>query len=287
MNKWKIILATVLAVLVLIATPLAIMAQGQTAANTSRINFPKVHLAIIQPWGVRVGQEMQLTVFERLNQGPAEEAGVWIVSKDKIDAVKQAIKGLAAQGLANINEANYENILNAKGTFLDHTDSHGKIFHTFTEAGNYALVALKPGYLPGYSVLAVRDLMAISAPKKAAPRETVIITVNQKDTSDPVIEAEVWVVDSSEIKTVKEKVAQVRITNKGNLQNVDWESELRNLATKIGHTDNNGQITNQFDTGKYLLVAVKPGSVPAYTGIAILEPSKTLSTYSGSKTTLN
>ena len=68
MKRWRIFLASVLALLVLIVTPLSIMAAGQVTAGTAANQVPQVHLAIVQPRAVHVGQNMQLTVFERLNQ---------------------------------------------------------------------------------------------------------------------------------------------------------------------------------------------------------------------------
>lgn len=272
MKKWKIILAATLAILTLVTTPLAIMAQGQAAADASKKNFPKVHLAIVQPFGVRVGQEIQLTVFSRLHQEPVEGAGVWVLPKENINSVKQAVKDMTVQNLANVTEANCENILNASGTFLYHTDAHGKIFYKVTEAGKYVLVALKPGYLPGYSPISVGNIMAINAPKRAAPGETVSIKVNQKDNSDPIVGAGLWMVESANIKTVREKIAQLKSTNRGNLRNLNWESELSGIAEKIGQTDESGQITNTFDSGKYLLVAVKQGFMPVLSVITILNP---------------
>lgn len=272
MKKWKIILASVLAVLVLVVTPLSIMAAGQNTTDTTTNPVPRVHLAIVQPWVVRVGQNMQLTVFERLNQAPISDAGVWTITKDKIDTVRQAVKALNAKGLDNVTEAAYENILNADGTSLGQTDSNGRLTYSFNGPANYWLVALKEGYLPGFSHLAVREVLAISAPKKAAPGDSVNITVDQKGTTDPVSGAGVWTIDFSNAKALKDKLAELRTANKGNLQNADWASVLSNLATSLGTTDANGQVTHSFDKGRYLLITTVKGCVPAYTSIAIVAP---------------
>jgi len=278
MKRWKIILASILALLVLIVTPISVMAAGQDTAGTATNQVPRVHLAIVQPWVVRVGQNMQLTVFERLNQTPINGAGVWTVTKDKVDTVKQAVKALNAKGLANVTEQDYEDILNANGTSLGQTDTNGRLTYTFNDPANYLLVALKDGYLPGYSRLAVREVLAISAPKKAAPGDSVTITVDQKSTTEPVSGAGVWAIDFANAQALKNKLAEVRQANKGNLQNADWDSALSNLAISLGTTDANGQVTHSFDKGRYLLITTMKGCVPAYTGIAIVTPQPIPST---------
>lgn len=280
MKRWKIILASVLALLVFIVTPLSVMAAGQDTTSTATTQVPRVHLAIVQPWVVRVGQNMQLTVFERLNQTPISGAGVWTITKDKVDTVKQAVKALNAKGRANVTEKDYEDILNANGASLGQTDSNGKLTHTFVDTADYWLVALKDGYLPGYSRLAVREVLAISAPKKAAPGDGVTVTVTQKGTTDPVSGAGVWAIDFANAKALKDKVLALRQANKGNLNNADWDSALSSLAISLGTTDANGQVTHSFDKGRYLLITTLKGCVPAYTGIAIVAPQPTPSTTS-------
>ncbi len=271
MKKWKIILASVLALLVVIVTPLSIIGAGQDTSGST----PRVHLAIVQPWAVRVGQSLQLTVFERPNQTPIGGAGVWTVTKDKIDAVKQAVKALAAKGLAKATEKDFEDILNTNGASLGQTDTNGRLTHTFTSPANYWLVALKDGYLPGYSHLAVNEILAISAPKTATPGEPVKITVDQKGTTEPVSGASLWAIDFSNAKALKDKLAELRKAKKGDLQNADWTSALSSLAISLGTTDANGQVTHSFDKGRYLLISTKNGCVPAYRGIAITAPKPT------------
>ena len=274
MKKWTIIMASVLALIALIVTPFSVMAAGQDA-TVSTNPAPRVHLAIVQPWEVRVGQSMQLTVFERLNQTPISSASVWTVTKDKADTVKDAIKALIAKGLANVTEKDFEDILNTNGTLLGQTDTNGKLTHTFNDPANYLLVALKDGYLPGYSCLAVREVLSISAPKKAAPGDKVTITVDQKGTTDPVSGAKVWAIDFSNAKTLKDKISQLRNANKSNLQNADWDSAVSSLAVSLGTTDANGQVTHSFAKGRYLLITTLKGCVPAYTTITIAAPTPT------------
>ncbi len=271
MKKWKIILASVLALLVLVVTPLSIMATGPDTSN----NSPRVHLAIVQPWAVPIGQNMQLTVFERKNQTPIADAGVWTINKDKVNTVKQAVQALIAKGAAKATEKDFEDILNANGAKLGQTDSSGKLTKTFDSPAKFWLVALKDGFLPGYSRLNVTETLAIAAPRTALPGDPVKITVNQKGTTTPVNGAKVWAIDFANAKALKDKLAELRKANKGDLQNTDWATTLSSLAISLGTTDANGQVTHSFDKGRYLVIATMKGCAPAYAGIAIATPKPT------------
>ena len=272
MKHLKIILASVFALLLLIVTPLSIMAAGQNSNDAAARKPLRVHLAIVQPRLVGVGQNMQLTVFERLNQTPIEGAGVWMIARENGDPAKEALKNLFAKGRANVTLSEVEDILNANGPKLGLTDTNGRLTNTFNESLRGWLVAVKEGYLPGFSHLVVSEFMSIAAPKKAAPGEDVTITVNQRGTDQAVTGADIWAVDFANARALRDSLQEVRQTNQGDLHNVDWDAELGKLATSIGTTDANGQVTHSFEAGKYLLIAIKQGCIPAYAGIAILAP---------------
>ncbi len=272
MKKLKIIPASILVLILLIVTPLSIMAAGQTSTGSGTNIMPRVHLAIVQPWAVRVGQNLQLSVFERVNQTPVSGVSVWAVTKDKIDTVKTAVKALTAKGLDNITDADFEPILNVNGVPLGQTDGNGRLTHIFTGPSNYWLVALKGGYLPGYSHLAVTEILAISTPNKVAPGDSVTIKVSQKGTDVSVRGANLWAIDFPNAKILKDKLAAVRKANKGSLLNADWESILNNLAISLGSTDASGQVSHSFEKGRYLLITTLKGCAPAYSSIAIIVP---------------
>lgn len=288
MKKWRIILSSLLALLILTAVPTAVFAQSEDSNNAAAKPAFKGALAIVAPWTVRVSEEMSLAVFVRADQEPASDAGVWAVTRDKVDTVKQAVKVLREKSGANASDQDYQAILDANGVLLGRTNDSGKLTYTFNDTGNYLLVAVKAGYIPGFSGLAVREVLAITAPKKAAPGETATVAVHQRGTSDPVTDAGVWAVAWSDAKALKDKLAELRTANKGNLQNADWESVLNAQAISLGKTDQNGQASTTFDkAGRYLLITAKKGCVPAFAGIAIVAPKPTPSPTTPSSTTPN
>lgn len=199
MKKWRIILSSLLALLIFAAVPTAVFAQNDSANTSSNTAYQGI-LAIVAPLSVRVGEEMSLAVFLRSDQNPVSDVNVWAVPRDNAEAVRQAIKELREKSGANASDQDYHGILDARGTLLGQTNNSGKLTYTFDDSGSYLLVAAKAGYIPGFSGLAVREILAISAPKRAAPGDTVTITVNQRGTSDPVAGAGVWVVRGTKSK---------------------------------------------------------------------------------------
>jgi hypothetical protein len=271
MKTWQIILASVMGLLLLVVTPLSIMAAGGPSHPVGKAQGPKSLLAIVQPAVVRVGEPMQLTVFARLDQTPVSAAGVWAVNKDNVNAMKKAIKDLNHPVTANATAEAYAAILNANGTKLGQTDDAGKLTYTFTAPANNWLVALKEGYLPGFSHLIVREFLAISAPQSAAPGETVTVTVNVKGSTTPVSGVAVWAVDFAQAQALK--LAKIRQAIKGDSSAANWAAVLADVATSLGVTAANGQVSYAFPEGKYLLIATKPGYVPALARITIAAPA--------------
>ena len=282
MKKWQIILSIAAAVLVLAVTPLAILAQDQVTPRANSRAFFKGGLAIVAPGVVLSSQRMQLTVFLRINQRPVPNAGVWAVTGEKIEALKNEVKTLREQSGANAAEADYEALATLYGVRLGRTDAKGRLTHTFNDPGNYLLVAFKKGYYPDFSGLAVRGLpkaLVILAPRRASPGEPFTITVNQKGTKDGVQEAGVWAISEDDAQALKDKLAALREANKNNPDNVDWEAVLNDSAISLGQTNGDGQLNAELaDQGKYLLVAFKKGYWPGYNGIAIGAPQPTTNT---------
>jgi hypothetical protein len=270
MKKWKIFTAVLLALLVLVATPLTVMAQGQDSTRVpSRLKI-KGGLEIVAPRVVLANQEMSLTVFLRYNQTPVTGAAIWAVSRDRIEALKQEIQLLKEKGLANVKDEDYEAVLNIMAVRLGHTDKNGQLTHVFTETGAYALLATKAGYIPDSSVLAVTEVLVFDSPKRSPLGEEVTITVKQRGTGNPVSAAGVWAVSRTDLQVLKEELQELKAANNGNLKDADRESVLNSMAISLGKTDENGQVKYSFQSaGGYALIAAKKGSIPAITGIAI------------------
>jgi hypothetical protein len=281
MKKWKIILAAVLAVLVLVVTPLAIFAQNDTSSNPqSKIREFKGGLALVAPRAVLTGNQMQLTVFLRANQEPVSDVNIWLVSKEDVEILKNELNTLRNNAAVNKGDKNYEDVIKVYATFLDKTEEKGRLTWTFDRAGDYALVAFKKGYWPDVSGLAVRTLpkaLVVSAPRKAKVDNTVNISVKLKGTNLPAIDAGVWAISAENLEAARAQAQSFKAANEADKANADWEKELDLIAKKLGRTDDHGNLAAQFDNkGIYLLVAFQKGHIPGFSGIMIVETLPTV-----------
>lgn len=274
MKKWQVILGTIVALVMTASIPLSSLAQNADEATAARKPTFSGSLAIVAPRSVPVAKEMSLGVFQRENQNPVPGAGVWALTREKVEEVKKAVN---AQTVAE--DIDYEALLGSHGSFLGRTGGDGRLVHTFKESGQYILVAAKKGYVPDFSPLAVRDAPAdalvIKAPRMSPPGESVTITVAEKANGEPVKDAGVWALTPTEAEALKARIGNSRATANAT-PDIDIESIIGGFGIFLGRTHGNGELKYTFDTaGKYILVAAKKGYVPGYTGIAIVAHNTT------------
>ncbi|NIO06702.1 MAG: hypothetical protein GTO40_01455, partial [Deltaproteobacteria bacterium] len=82
-----------------------------------------------------------------------------------------------------------ESLVDIHGDFLGRTDEDGELTHAFAEAGGYLLVAVKRGYIPGFSPIGVGikpKAIGLHAPWRALVGQEVTITAFQRGTQEPV-----------------------------------------------------------------------------------------------------
>lgn len=274
MKKWRVILGTMVALVMTASVPLSALAQsaGETTAD-GKSPF-KGSLAIVAPRGVPIGKEMSLGVFQRENQKPVPGAGVWALTRDSAEALKKEADALRNK---NAEDTDYEALLAGRGSFLGRTGGDGRLFYTFKEAGHYVLVAVKKGYVPDFSPIVVRgtpaNALVVSAPRMSPPDESVTITVTEKPGGEPVKEAGVWALTRENAEDLKSHIAGVRPAENSS---IDLEALLNGRGIFLGTTHGNGELKYKFEKeGRYILVAVKKGYTPGYTGIAIVAHNTT------------
>ncbi len=266
----------VLAALVLVVTPLAVLAQNNTSSAQSKIQEVKGGLALVAPRAVLTGNSLQLTVFLRINQEPVSDVNIWLVAKENVEVLRNELQALRDNSAIAAADKDYEATIKLHASFRGQTDNKGRLTLTFDQAGNFALVAFKKGYWPDVSGLAVREIpraLAINAPRKARPGEAVNIKVNLKGTELPAVGAGVWAVTAENIEDARAQVQEFKSAQQANMAAADWEKQLDLIALKLGQTDDHGNLTARFEEeGKYLLIAYQKGSIPGFGGIAILGP---------------
>lgn len=268
-KKWKVMITAGLALLVLASTVVPVLAQSEEEGTVSSGSVFRPGLAIVAPRAAQVGEKVGMTVFDRPNQEPVKDAGVWAFTREKAEAMQADIASIREADEAA--EPDYESLANIYGTFLGYTSGSGKLQHTFDEAGWHLLVAIKQGYFPGRTGIAIgtiRRALAIEAPRMAPPGEEVTMTVFQRGTQEPIKDAGVWALTRENAEAMQADVASVMEADE--VAEPDYESLANIYGTFLGTTNGSGQLKHTFDeAGFYVLVAVKRGYIPGRTGIAI------------------
>ncbi|HEY91713.1 MAG TPA: hypothetical protein G4O07_07750 [Dehalococcoidia bacterium] len=273
MKKWSVIIAVTMALVMLVLSPLSALAEEDTGSATeSRIPLQGA-LAIVAPRIAMVNQETQMTVFLRADQEPFEGAGVWAISRDNAEVFKEQLSALREDTAIQDGDKDYEALADIHGTFIGRSDPNGRVYHEFTEAGNYLLIAFSRGYFPGATWIAVRGVprvLAIDAPDRAGVGEAVTMNIHLRGTSEPVAEAGIWAITREQVDTLREQVSALRQNDSITEEEKDYEALVGLHGTRLGQTDLNGNLTHSFDEeGFYLLVTVKRGYFPGFSGIGI------------------
>jgi hypothetical protein len=276
MKKWSIIMAVVMALLLVAAVPLSALAQDSDDVTTNSASRLRDGLAIVAPLMAPVETGVSMTVFRCSDQTPVEGAGVWMVSREKVEALRQEVAAVRdSDGLDAESDA-YERLLDVHGTFLGRTDEKGKLWHSFDSEGRYVLVAVKRGYLPDSRPIAFGMLprvLAIRTPWRAEVDKDVTIAVYRRGTENPVGEAGVWAFTREDAESLKAAVGGIR--ESGDQTAIDAAvteaCDIRGIF--LGNTDDDGKLSYAFENaGDYLLLARKPGFFPGWRPIVIVNP---------------
>ena len=278
--KWSVIIPVLMATLLLALSPTAALAQGEEDAATGSKPVLQGSLAIVAPRIARVGQEISMTVFLRATQEPFEGAGVWALTRDQAEVLREQMTALREDTSLTDEEKDYEALADIHGTFLGRTGADGKLYHTFTEAGAYVLVAIKRGYFPGFTSIYVGEIpraLAIEAPKRAKVGEEVTMTVFQRGTSEPVEDAGIWAITRDNVELLKEQMTSLREDTSISSEEKDYEALVSIYGIFLGRTDERGQLSHAFgEEGVYVLAAVKRGYFPGFSPIFIGDTAKGL-----------
>ena len=273
MKKWSVIMAMVMTLLVVALSPMAALAQTDEDAAVASSPGLRDGLAIVAPLATPVDTEISISVFRCSDQEPVEGAGVWLVTRDKAETLRQEMAAVRASDSFSAEQDDYESLLSIHGTLLGQTDQEGKVWHSFDTAGRYILVAVMRGYLPDSRPIVVGMLpraLAIDAPRRVEVGEDVTITVFQRGTEDPVKDADVWAFTREEAESLKTSMASVREVGDSAAIDAAIEEAVSVLGIFLGTSNGAGKVTYAFENdGGYVLLARKHGFSPGWKPIVI------------------
>ena len=100
MKKWTVIAGTVMALALVVVTPIAVLAQPATTSADTAARLKGI-LTIQAPRKATVGEPVTIRVIGRISRDPVEGVGVWAVTKDEVKAVQDKIAGLKQSNADN------------------------------------------------------------------------------------------------------------------------------------------------------------------------------------------
>ncbi len=196
------------------------------------------------------------------------------------DAKVNKAEPAMAESAKIADEAQNAEELQKNGIPLGYTDDNGELVYTFNETGNYALAAIEEDYAPGFAriniVLADQKALGIKAPDKAEVNKPVTITVFERQTHQPVLNASVYALRIGDLLTAvpAEKPTTLILTPEPTPTTVPEVSvtaeAVKEKGISLGNTDDNGQVVYSFDkTGRYVLAAIEDDYLPGFARIGI------------------
>jgi hypothetical protein len=274
MKNWKMVLSSLLALLIMIVTPLSVTAASNNETlDAAAVPVLKGALEIVAPRIAHPGSEVFLTVFLRKDQSVVEDVEIWAASKNSVMTLKNVANALRKKRIGDLTGDNFQSLLEANAEKIGVTDEDGKLTFTLNEAGKYILLAVKSGYRPDFSILTVRNILVIDGPEKALSGDNVTFSVSEKETEAAAAEAEVWSVTKKDMPALKAALKKERLDHKNDPGNADWTGVLKAQAESLGTTGENGQLTCTFSQeGKYGLIAFLDGDLSGFFRIIIESP---------------
>jgi predicted component of type VI protein secretion system len=273
-KKWAAMITVIMAVMMLALTVTPTLAQGETESPLDVT--PRQALGIKAPRVTSPGEEVTIHVFQRGTEEAVKDAGVWALTRENAELLKEELIGLREQGVKPA-DIDFESIVSGYSIyFLGYTNGSGQVKYTFEEPGGYLLVALKDQYRPGMARLCVReipDALGIEAPRVAPLGEQVTIHVFQRGTEEAVKDAGVWALTRDNAELLKEELVGLREQGV-KPADIDFESIVSGLSIYfLGTTNGSGNVKYTFEEpGGYLLVAVKQNYIPGFSPIKIGTP---------------
>jgi len=262
-KRWYGIIASVMALLVLVSTAVPALAQSEeevTVDSEPTLTAPKV-LAIEAPRMAPVGKKVIMTVFQRLTQDPVEGTAIWAPTRDEAEALKAEVTQMREEDSIAAGELDYESLVSVHGFRLGFTNEDGQLKHTFDEAGWYLLVAVKKGYIPGSKPICIGEIphvLGLRVQWVALVSEEVTMTALQRGTQELVEGAGTWALTREEAEVLREEWVALRESGEVAPQEGDYESLVSIYGEFLGQTNGSGQLKHAFDeAGGYLLVVIK------------------------------
>lgn len=214
---------------------------------------PLKTMAIKGPASAYIGQTCEFTVCETNSRAVVAGAGVWAFLVTDNTTLPGTEDDLAS-------------VIQDRGIFLGLTNNLGQVYHAFTEAGPYLLLAIKSGYKPAFSKILIEEMkeLVIRAPETVRVFRPVPIRVVEKSVLTveiPVRGASVWAISTSDKASLDD------------VTSAEMADLVKSQGFLLGWTNKTGYVIPRprfSQAGQYWLIAIKDGYIPGIDTITVL-----------------
>lgn len=302
---YVLLLLVITAMLALPAAPVS--ADQDTNSRAAILAMPT--LMIKAAGQVASGQPLTITIYSKYGHETIAGVSVYAVRTD--DMVIAA------------DSDNYTTLLNqyemqavSKGILLGTTGTDGKVTGTFTQTGRYMLVAVRSGYVPGFTrltvTLAAQKALNVKSPGFVTAGQPVTITVTARYSQQPVSGAAVYAqqvttlsspflnqvprpivaaTDNTSSRVAGKPVpmqviaasqhsfnfAVIKADPADTTAALKYAEQVRSNGVMLGNTGADGSVTYTFTTsGYYVMTAVLDGYAPGFGRITVTGSQKKL-----------
>jgi hypothetical protein len=230
-------------------------------------------LGVEAPKQAKPAEEITISAFQRVSEEPVEGAGIWALTRDKVEVLREELQALREDTSVTDEEKDYEAVVNVHGFFLGNTNEGGELNYAFEEAGGYLLVAVKRGYHPGFAPIGIRSIpnaLALRVPWMVPEGNDVTMAVVDRINQEAVEGAGIWALTRDKMEVLREEMTSLREDTSIAAEEKDYESLVGVHGSFLGRTNENGELNHNFDqAGAYLLVTVKRGYIPGFAPIFV------------------
>jgi hypothetical protein len=275
----KKIILTTLAIVLAVSTVLTVtgFAMAENEPTPVEAVAIRMGLAINAPAVAKAGEPLRIQIVTRPGERPVSQAEVWAVDINNTSDVALTVD------TASLTQCH--------GRLLGTTNDRGYVDPPprIWERGKYLLVAIKPNYDPGFSMIKITSKIPLTlrAPDTGKVNQPVKMQVTNPD-GQGVYRVAMFAIplfnSAGEVPVTYDQDQMVRDAEvyADILDDPEAEAELKadtgayNRVTNmrryfIGFTDRNGEYSHQFSqSGSYLLIAAKCGYTPDFHIIKIV-----------------
>jgi hypothetical protein len=249
--------------------------DGYTSASVviSVLLSAPAELKVALPARAGINENINIKVWNRYNSNPEEDAAVYALEYNS--TVRELYPVVSGNETDISSRAEiYADMALSTGIYIGDTDENGEVTYAFTSVGQYLVVAIKEGFIPGFNKISVLGMvngsLLLRVQDEAKVNVPVIIATVDKVTSDEVSDVDIYAYK------MRGFAASLGFTFReafsfGNTARQNLAMSVSDDGFYIGTTDEIGVLEYAFDEeGQYLLIAFKAGYSPDFERIKVV-----------------